>query len=141
MVKKKLQNATVAIAAAATTIPINANAPILTARNGCAQIEPIERNVFVPKCKIELYVCAIDTNDQVTNKQILAFNQNDIVPEDIYLLDGKNFVYLWIGSLRLAIYLRLVVFDSILNTNLFFSLRGINSIVVQNMKNLDAGTL
>lgn len=84
-VKKKLQSASVA-------------------RNGAIDYGPvIARNAFVPKTKIELFVCAIDTNDQITTKQILAFTQDDILPEDVYLLDGKNFVYLWMGSLRLDI--------------------------------------
>lgn len=106
MVKKKLQNATATIPTPTTptTPQISTITATAATRNGCGgviELMSVDRNVFVPKCKIELYVCAIDTNDQVTTKQILAFNQNDIVPQDIYLLDGKNFIYLWIGSLRL----------------------------------------
>lgn len=84
VVKKKLQSATVA-------------------RNEHHDYgATIERNVFVPKSNVELYVCSIDTNEQISTRQLLASTQDDIVPEDVYLLDAKNFVYLWIGSLRLV---------------------------------------
>lgn len=68
------------------------------ARNGVEKL--VEKTVFVPRSKIELYVCSIDATEQVITKQIIAFGQEDIRPEDIYLLDGRNFIYLWIGTFR-----------------------------------------
>jgi len=57
-----------------------------------------ERTLVVPKSKVELHVCSIE-NDAYLAKQIYAFNQEDLAPEDIYILDGQSFIYLWIGSL------------------------------------------
>lgn len=77
----------------------NANA-IRNVLHECDVVNAIEKNFFIDRSKVELYVCSIEANGQITNKQIVSFTQNDLSPEDVYLLDARLFVYVWIGSLR-----------------------------------------
>lgn len=60
----------------------------------------IEKNFYIDRSKAELYVCSIEANGAITTKQIVAFTQQDLSSEDIYLLDARLFVYIWIGSQR-----------------------------------------
>lgn len=62
-------------------------------------VNAIEKNFFIDRSKVELFVCSIDANGVVANKQVIGFTQNDLSPEDIYLLDARLFIYIWIGSL------------------------------------------
>lgn len=66
-------------------------------------IHAIEKNFFIDRAKSELYVCAIDSNGMITTKQIVAYTQQDLSSEDIYLLDARLFVYVWVGSLRYVV--------------------------------------
>lgn len=65
-------------------------------------VNTIEENFFIDRSKVELFVCSIDANGVVTNKQVIGYTQNDLSPEDIYLLDARLFIYIWIGSLWYA---------------------------------------
>lgn len=60
----------------------------------------IEKNFHIDRSKAELYVCSIEANGAITIKQIVSFTQQDLSSEDIYLLDARLFVYVWIGSQR-----------------------------------------
>lgn len=63
-------------------------------------VTAIEKNFFIDRSKAELYVCNIDSNGVISTRQVVAFTQLDLSPEDIFLLDARLFVYVWIGSLR-----------------------------------------
>lgn len=63
-------------------------------------VSAIEQNFYIDRSKAELYVCSIDANGVISQRQVVAFTQQDLSPEDIYLLDARLFVYVWIGSLR-----------------------------------------
>lgn len=63
----------------------------------------IEKNFHIDRAKAELYVCSIEANGIITKKQIISYTQNDLTSEDIFLLDARLFIYVWIGSLRLEI--------------------------------------
>lgn len=60
----------------------------------------IERNFYIDRSKAELYVCTIEATGKIKMKQLVSFTQHDLSSEDIYLLDARLFIYVWIGSLR-----------------------------------------
>lgn len=60
----------------------------------------IEKNFYIDRSKAELYVCSIEANGAIMAKQIVSFTQHDLTSENIYLLDARLFVYVWIGSQR-----------------------------------------
>lgn len=60
----------------------------------------IEKNFYIDRSKAELYVCSIEANGAITAKQVVSFTQHDLTSENIYLLDARLFVYVWIGSQR-----------------------------------------
>lgn len=64
------------------------------------ELNLIESNFFIDRPRAELYVCSIEANGQINAKQLVGFTQEDLSPEDIYILDARLFVYLWIGTLR-----------------------------------------
>lgn len=49
--------------------------------------------------KPTLYLGSL-VNGQITLTQIIGYEQKDLYPEDIYLLDTGEMIYVWIGNLR-----------------------------------------
>lgn len=62
-------------------------------------VNAIEKNFFIDRDRVELFVCSIDANGIVSTKQVIGYTQNDLSPEDIFLLDARLFIYVWVGSL------------------------------------------
>jgi Gelsolin repeat len=48
--------------------------------------------------RINLYLATL-VQGQIKLDQILAFNQADLTPENIFLLDAGSIIYVWLGSL------------------------------------------
>ncbi|XP_031623879.1 villin-like protein quail isoform X1 [Contarinia nasturtii] len=59
----------------------------------------IEKNFYIDRSKAELYVVTVEATGKIKTKQIVSYTQQDLSSEDIYLLDARLFVYVWIGSL------------------------------------------
>lgn len=52
----------------------------------------------ISNVKPSLFVAFLE-NEQIKLNQIIGFEQKDLAPEDIYLLDSGSMVYIWIGNL------------------------------------------
>jgi villin 1 len=50
------------------------------------------------KARVNLYLASL-VQGQIQLEQIFAFNQMDLTPENIYLLDAGSIIYVWLGSL------------------------------------------
>ncbi|CRK99352.1 CLUMA_CG012656, isoform A, partial [Clunio marinus] len=50
------------------------------------------------KSRVNLYLVSL-VQSQIHLEQIFAFNQMDLTPENIYLLDAGSIIYVWLGNL------------------------------------------
>ncbi|XP_070500915.1 villin-like protein quail [Chironomus tepperi] len=70
-----------------------------------AQVKVISNNYMEPtlystweKSKVSLYLATL-IQSQIQLEQIFAFEQKDLTPDNIYLLDAGSMIYIWLGSL------------------------------------------
>lgn len=68
--------------------------------NGYAgSISPIDKSIVnIDKSRVGLYIAYVDHGSIIT-KDILGFEQSDLTPEDVYLLDVGNMIFIWLGAL------------------------------------------
>lgn len=50
------------------------------------------------RARVNLYVASL-MQGQIQLEQMFAFNQTDLIPSNIYLLDAGSIIYVWLGSL------------------------------------------
>lgn len=60
-------------------------------------VEPSLPNAW-DKLRVNLYIASL-VQGQIQLESILAFNQSDLTPENIFLLDAGSIIYVWLGSL------------------------------------------
>lgn len=80
----------------------------------------IEKNFYIDRSKAELYVCSVEATGKIKTKQIVSFTQQDLSSEDIYLLDARLFIYVWVGSLRCVLQKTFEFSRFVLSKNLIF---------------------
>ena len=54
------------------------------------------------RSRVNLYLASL-VQGQIQLEQIFAFNQLDLTPENIYLLDAGSIIYVWLGNLADAV--------------------------------------
>ncbi len=59
---------------------------------------PTQSDTTWDKSRVSLYLASL-VQGNITLDQILAFDQKDLSPENIYLLDAGNMIYVWLGNL------------------------------------------
>lgn len=69
------------------------------ATNGTADgyVDP-KQSQLVDENRVGLYIVST-ASDQMAMRQIMAFEQADLVPEDVFLLDVGSTVFVWTGAL------------------------------------------
>lgn len=63
--------------------------------SSCAEGRTFDINI--EKSRVRLYVCSF-AQGIIKFEQIIAFSQNDMKPEDVFLLDIDSMLYVWIGG-------------------------------------------
>lgn len=68
-------------------------------RNANQYLNGIAHSTAIANQHVDLYICLPEHIDETAFERVCAFEQLDLTPEDVYLLDVGSFVYVWVGAL------------------------------------------
>lgn len=73
-----------------------ANAPTVECSSAYESVSP----GFIDDSRVALFIVSAVESNNISMRQVMAFEQIDLMPEDIYVLDVGSGIFIWTGVLR-----------------------------------------